>query len=224
MKLKSFGCSFVYGNDLSDDSYGKKWAQPSQLTWPALVADQLGRSYECYAKPGAGNLYILQQVLTQSALEQDNTVYIINWTWSERFDYIISAGDHAREKWETLCPISTSRIAKEYYKNFHSELQDKLTSLVYIKSAIDCLEQKNIKFFMTYMDDIIFDRRWHAPISVSSLQDQVMPYMNSFDGTTFLNWSRQHNFAISETLHPLDPAHRAACDYILPKIKNALDF
>lgn len=50
MKLKSFGCSFIFGLELSD--IGAKSKKYSQLTWPAIIAQRQGLEYECYARPG----------------------------------------------------------------------------------------------------------------------------------------------------------------------------
>ena len=63
MMLKSFGCSFIYGSDLSDDGKGFPLASPSKLSWPSLLAQSLNYTYECYARPGSGNLRILEKVL-----------------------------------------------------------------------------------------------------------------------------------------------------------------
>ena len=45
MDVKSFGCSFIFGSELSDDGYGGPYATPSQLTWPAHLARHLGHGY-----------------------------------------------------------------------------------------------------------------------------------------------------------------------------------
>lgn len=223
MKVKSFGCSFFYGNDLQDDGRGEAWPSPSNYTWPALIAQQLNCNYECYAVPGSGNLQILEKIITQSAVESEDSVYLINWSWIERFDYIIDVDPKWRDTWATICPVSTSEDAEFYYRRLHSEPRDKLTTLIHIKTAVDLLQQKNIRFFMTHMDDLMFDRQWHATLSITHLQDCVRPYLHSFDGQTFLDWSRSNKFEISKTLHPLEPAHAAAAKYMLPNIKKTLD-
>jgi hypothetical protein len=112
-------------------------------------------------------------------------------------------------------PIDTTELAKTYYRDLHSEYQDKFTCLSYIKLAIDTLNQKGIPFIMTYMDDLLFDRRWHITPAVTDLQDYVYPYMTTFNGQTFLEYSRANNYPISSTLHPLEDAHQAAGDYII---------
>ena len=64
MKLKSFGCSFIFGSELAYDGRDSPYATPSQLTWPAHLAQHLNYNYQCYARPGAGNLQILEQIFT----------------------------------------------------------------------------------------------------------------------------------------------------------------
>jgi phospholipase/lecithinase/hemolysin len=38
----------------------------------------------------------------------------------------------------------------------------------------------------------------------------------------FLDWSRKHNYAISENWHPLEQAHQLAADYLLPTVNHLL--
>jgi hypothetical protein len=219
MKLKSFGCSFIYGNDLHDDGCGEHWSTPSAYTWPGVIAARLSVEYQCFAKAGSGNLQILDKILTHVAIEDVSTVYVIGWTWSDRFDFVATEPDPRwQDDWRTICPVTDSKIAEHYYRELHSELRDKLSTLIHINTAVDILREKNIPFVMTYMDDIIFDRRWHAPLSVCSLQDRVRPHLHNFDGKTFLDWSRDSGFEISATHHPLKPAHVAAADYMFDKV------
>ena len=69
---------------------------------------------------------------------------------------------------------------------------------------------------MTCIDDLIFDRQWHNTYNISTMQDRVEPYITRFEGKNFLDWSREKGFPISETLHPLESAHAAAAEYLLP--------
>jgi hypothetical protein len=220
MILKSFGCSFIYGSDLSDDNCNTPGATPSQLTWPALLAKDLDCPYRCYAWPGVGNLYILEKVLTQSSIDQD-AIFVIGWTWIDRFDYITSnsVGAHRdfktdREWWNTILPGIESKVSKSYYQNLHSQLIDKLTTLINIKLAIDTLKQKNIPFIMTYTDELIFETEWHVTPAIVDLQNYIRPYMTHFENQTFLEFSKEKGFPISNTLHPLESAHRAAFELI----------
>jgi hypothetical protein len=217
MTLKSFGCSFIFGSDLADDGRDGPYATPSQLTWPALLAQHLGHQYECHARPGSGNLQILERMLNQAATSSGTDLFVIGWTWIDRFDYYDSNYDPTtkRTPWSTVMPIDKTSVAKTYYKHLHSEYRDKFSCLSYIKLAIDTLDQHGIPFVMTYMDELLFDRRWHISPSVTELQSYIRPRMTTFDGQTFLDWSRRHKFAVSDTWHPLEQAHAAAADYMI---------
>ena len=217
MTLKSFGCSFVFGSDLKDDGRNGPRATPSQFTWPALLAQHQGRDYSCHARPGSGNLQILEHVLNQVPVSNSSDLFVIGWTWTDRFDHW-DANHDPRKKltaWSTIMPVNTTDLAKTYYRDLHSEYRDKFTSLCNIKLAIDTLNQRGIPFVMTYMDELLFDQRWHVSNSVLDLQSYIKPHMTTFDGLTFLDWSRGRGFEISPAWHPLEPAHAAAADYLI---------
>jgi len=194
MKLKSFGCSFIYGTDLAS----------SELAWPGLLAKNINYEYQCHARAGSGNLQILEKILNQTT--DDSALYVIGWTWIDRFDY----ADPANDQWKTIMPVDTDNLASTYYRELHSQYRDKLTTLIYIKSAIDALKQKKCSFIMTYMDELIFETEWHTTPAVINIQNYIRPYMTKFENKTFLDFSKQKGFPISETLHPLEDAHQAA--------------
>ena len=205
MQLKSFGCSFIFGTDLADDGRHGPYATVSQLTWPALIAKQLELGYSCYARPGSGNLRIIENILIQSA-NSDPAVFIINWTWIDRFDYT----SHHDDKWQTIMPVDNSSLAHTYYKELHSQYRDKLTTLIHINTAVDLLQQKKIPFVMTYMDDLIFETEWHCNPAILELQEKVRPHLHTFNDLNFLDWSKRNGYAISSTMHPLEQAHASA--------------
>lgn len=209
MRLRSFGCSFIFGSDLHDDGRNLRRATPSRHTWPALVAQHLGYDYDCYARPGAGNLQIAERVLSQAACNEQY-LFVIGWTWIDRFDYTTPD-----DVWQTLRPTTETEVAECYYRDLHSQYRDKLTTLINIRLCIDTLRQKNIPFVMTYMDELMFENKWHATPAITDLQDYIRPYLSSFQGKSFLDWSRAGNYEISDMLHPLEPAHRAAADLVI---------
>ena len=228
MKLKSFGCSFIYGSDLADDGRGFLVANPSQLTWPSLLARNLNYTYECFARPGAGNLRTLEKILNQ-AYSEDPAVFVIGWTWIDRFDYttiptepIIRSEFIGDEVWKTVMPIDADSRASNYYRDLHSQYRDKLTNLVYIKTAIDALNQKSIPFVMTFMDELMFETQWQCTNAVKDLQNYIRPYMTTFEGSTFLDWSAKKGFPISDTLHPLEPAHQAGFELLKSNLDTIL--
>ena len=219
MILKSFGCSFIFGTDLTDASYHGLTAG-SQMTWPALLAADLDYKYQTHSRPGSGNLRILETVLQQST-EVESSVFVIGWTWIDRFDYTVAPTvefNHwdfvGSNQWKTIMPVDRDLLAQTYYRDLHSQFRDKLTTLIYIKTAIDTLKQKHIPFVMTYMDDLIFETQWHITPAILDLQDYIRPYITTFEGQTFLEFSKEKGFPISETLHPLEDAHQAAFELI----------
>lgn len=228
MYLKSFGCSFIFGTDLHDDGKEKICPTPSRHTWPALIAQHLGHEYVCYARPGSGNLRIWTR-MTNHVISNEPDLFVVQWTWGDRFDYIDSdRHDKANnldphmyqawsyDPWKTLMPNDFSNDNSEwYFRNLHTQTRDQLTNLIYIKSAIDLLKASGNKFIMFNMDDLLFENRWHATPAITALQEMVRPYLNSFEGKNFLEWSHDRGYPISATKHPLEEAHRAAADYII---------
>lgn len=216
MKLKSFGCSFIFGTDLPDDGRNGPYATASNLTWPALIAKHYGYEYQSFARPGSGNLQILERLLCQID-PADPSIYVIGWTFVDRFDYVDETlvTPWAGTKWRTLMPIDKDLVSKCYFRSLHSEYSDKLRTLVSIRTAIDCLRQHDCQFIMTYIDPLTVCQRWHMTKGSTLLMDAVQPYLKSFQGDTFLDWSRKQGHAISDMMHPLEKAHRSAANMII---------
>lgn len=209
MRLKSFGCSFIFGTDLHDDGRHLRRPTHSWYTWPALLAQHLGYDYISYARAGSGNLQIAERVLSQAACNEQD-LFVIGWTWIDRFDYADS-----KNYWHTITPTTDSDVGLRYYRDYHSQFRDKLSTTMSIRLCIDTLKSKGIPFIMTFMDDLIFEAPWHTTPAVTDMQEYIRPYLNQFDGKNFLDWSRAGGYEISDMLHPLEPAHRAAADLVI---------
>lgn len=210
MKLKSFGCSFIFGTDLHDDGRNLPAATASNYTWPALLAKHHNLQYCCYARGGASNLEILERLLSQLT-DVEPAVYVVGWTWIDRFGYTVTDTPYT---WKSIMPVDSDPLAENYYKNIHSEYRDKLTTLICVKTAIDALTASGNKFIMTYMDDLMFDQRWHASPAISYLQQHCRSHMTCFENKSFLEYAKQKGFEISATQHPLEPAHQSAFELI----------
>jgi len=226
MILGAFGDSFLHGSDLSDcpDEYWPGKGRPhSQLTWPALIAKSLNLQYRCYADPGIGNARIAQTVLEAVHNYSNQCVYIINWTWIERFDFYNLQGSDGGQGWDTTLPSQSNEYSKQYYKIFHSELNDKITSLGSIYQALMALQTHGCKFIMTYMDDLMLDTKYHCPDNVQFLQNQIQPFLTNFDNNNFLEWSKANGFPISKGWHPLEQAHQKAAEYWINDVSRMLN-
>ena len=219
MKVKSFGCSFIYGSELADDPVGRRILPPSKLAWPSLVAQHMNLPYQSYAFPGSGNLRILEQLMSQASSD-DPALFIVGWSWIDRFDYVDEPDQYTRHPWKTLAPGNTTDLSRLYFKNFHTQIRDKLVTLSYIKLAIDTLKQKNHSFIMTYMDDLIFETEYHYTPAITDMQDYIRPYMSNFEGMSILDWSRKHGYEISAAWHPLEQAHAAAGQHIVNNLDS----
>ena len=226
MILGAFGDSFTFGSDLKD----VKHDIPSKLVWPALIANQLDLEFVNYGTPGIGNLIIADDVLRCINTHKNNVFYVINWTWIDRYDYLDTeiqqtnfGPKHVDNIWHTLRPGDVSKHSTYYYKHLHKDFTSKLQNLLTIQSVISELVLHNCLFLMTYMDHILFDKRFFCSPSIDILQNTVQKHMHSFHGKNFLDWSKEHNFLISESWHPLEQAHEKAAEYWLPRVKTLLN-
>jgi len=208
MKLKSFGCSFIFGSELADiTTKSKKY---SQLTWPAIIAQRQGLDYACYARPGSGNLQILNNILDQVA-QHSSDIYVINWTFVNRWDYMYAGNN----QWHSVLPWDTHDRAEFYYRHFQAEYTDKLNNLIWIDCAVQALQSVGAKFCMTYMDELLLDSRWNISPGIAQLQKKIAPHLHLFDGSNFVEWSQRNSYLISpEYHHPREQAHLAAADYL----------
>jgi hypothetical protein len=211
MRLKSFGCSFIHGTELSDQKMVGARDMPSQSTWPACLARHLNRQYLCFSHGGSGNLQILSRILDQVATSNSSDLFVIGWTWIERFDYYVdNHGDRTVDPWNTILPVDQNSTAQVYYRDLHSEFRDKFVSLTSIKLAIDTLQQRSIPFIMTSLDELLFDQRWHVSPAILDLQSYIQPFITSFDEQNFLEWTKTNGYPIGPGGHPLEAAHVAA--------------
>ena len=224
MILGAFGDSFLFGSDLSDICNYQTFEHfyPSKLTYPSLLSDSLSMDYYCTARPAQSNKVIADDLIRAIAYHKNSMIYIINWTWIDRHEYIADNNYADVPVWHQIHPTSDSAQSTFFYKHFYSDLDAKFTNLMYIFSALNLLLENNCKFIMTYMDHLVLDKEYHCPVSIDYLQNKIAPYLFTFNGMNFLDWSRKHNYAISENRHPLEQAHQSAADYLLPTVNHLL--
>jgi len=222
MKLKSFGCSFIWGSEMPDLPLNGG-SNPSRLTWPAQLARHLDLKYECYAWPGRGNFFIASQVLDQLARDE-SSLYVINWTWIDRFDFINI--DATTDPWQSLMPGKAAhKHADFYFRNLHSELRDKMNCLQLIKLVTLELLASGQPFIMTYMDTLIFDQRWHTTPAMLKQQEFVKPLMlhwqmKNHDPMNWSLWAQQKGHPISAYHHLLESGHELVFQNVLGRLQN----
>ena len=226
-KIVSFGDSFVFGSELKNNNDGSQ-------SWIGQTAKNLSFDYQTHAVPGCGNDHIARQIYSHFASNSaQDTLAVINWTWMNRWDFYIV--EH--ETWITLGPTCVPDKLKhlvdqteavdmiEFYQDRanSSLLWNKFRNLQTIYAVQSYLKNQNIANIQTYMDDHLFNTEYHAPDYVQQLQHLVQPEMQSFEGKNFVDWSHSHGFAVTETLHPLEDAHRAACNLWQDTYKKLLE-
>jgi hypothetical protein len=224
--IRSFGDSFIFGcdlNDCNDSDLWKEWGKNySQLTWPALISKQLELTYHSSAMGGVGNQFIAEHVIASSELaDAQNMLFVINWTWIDRFDYFrnndFSLQQHIR-------PGDDSEISKFYYKNLHSDINDKFRNLCWIATAHQCLKDRGIKFISTIMDKLLLEAPAEDLPHIPSLQNKISKDISWFQNNqTFLEWSRANNYPESQGWHPLEQAHEEAAKYWQPIYEKAIN-
>lgn len=193
----------IFGTDLADDGRNGPRATPSKHTWPALLAKQLNREYHCYARPGAGNLQILDTLLSQ--IDDSDSLYVIGWTYTDRSDY------RENNRWATLLPHENSQLARTYFAELQDNYRDQLTSLAYMQAAISVLGTR--KYIMVCQDRSVLASTGDA--GIETVLKQVRPCISSWDGSSFIDWAHDNKYPISSTKHPLEAAHAAAATYAL---------
>jgi hypothetical protein len=161
-KIVSFGDSFILGSELRNNKLG-------QQAWPGLIAAKLVADYETCAVAGCGNEAIARQIYTYfSNNSKENTLAIINWTWSMRWDFFIA---HTNT-WVTLGPtcapeklyqhldLKEATQLIEFYKTYTGagDTWNQYRSLQAIYAAQQFLKVNQIPVIQTYMDRSLFSK------------------------------------------------------------------
>jgi len=227
-KIVSFGDSFIFGSEIPGNRDGS-------MAWPGQIAKQLGVEYQTYGDPGCGNDAIARQIYTHFATNStDDTLAVINWTWTSRWDFYIT--DH--ETWISLGPTcvpeklqhlvdqTQSHRLIEIYTDYlsNSVTWNKIRNLQVIFAAQQYLKIKKVKTIQTFMDNEMFSTEFHCPEYILELQNLIKPEMSNWGKEmNFLDWCRYHRFTITEEYwHPLLDAHIAAAKFWIEKYKTTL--
>ncbi len=104
------GCSFTFGNELSDDVGGRTH---SKKTWAYKMANQFSptSTYVCTAMPGSGNCGIARRVyneISKHPAEEIKGVAVM-WTFLSRYDWAMPRHKLLEDsRWTTISPWDTS--------------------------------------------------------------------------------------------------------------------
>ena len=103
----SGGCSFTFGNELSDDFESR---YPSKKSWAYQLHEQskIADNYICCARGGIGNQAIARKVFETVAKNTDVKCVAVMWTFISRYDWAMPP--HAileNNRWASITPWET---------------------------------------------------------------------------------------------------------------------
>jgi len=101
------GCSFTFGNELSDDFESR---YPSKKSWAYGLHEQsqLAENYVCCARGGIGNQAIARNVFETICNNNDVKCVAVMWTFISRYDWAMPP--HAvleKNRWASITPWET---------------------------------------------------------------------------------------------------------------------
>ena len=199
-KLIAGGCSFTFGNELSDDD----GVNPSKNTWAAKLCANY--DYTCVAKGGYGNSSIARRVFDEVTNDNNDNVngVVVMWSFISRYDWAMPRHQSLENtRWASISPWDTSMAEEERHntiagsepqqeewkrrdkeaqetgvKNFADSLYKYAANEyheLYLswKSIIwlqNILEKKNIPFMFTLADNSLF----YSTKKKHSDQDQLL--------------------------------------------------
>lgn len=211
----AIGDSFTRGDELADCPINQSLEKNhSNMTWPALIAKEHNIDYKCSAIGGKGNHWISWQVAAYiHNYKSVDSLFIINWSWLERFDYVNIDND----EWLTTHPRHENKLDHYFYRNLDSDLWNVHRNRQQIHSTVALLKEHNIDFIMTCIDPLcstdVWSNRsteWTQSMSILDISSNI----TTFDNMTFLEWSHINDFKCGPNGHPLEDAHSAAAQYI----------
>jgi len=123
--LLSGGCSFTFGNELSDDN-GK---DPSCNSWSAILARDVKAEYICLAKGGIGNPAIARRIFSYISSNPGKDVFVTAmWSFLSRYDWAMPRHKALEgTRWATITPWDTADNQAEVQKtlaNSEPQLED----------------------------------------------------------------------------------------------------
>lgn len=237
MILVAGGDSFIHGNELSDWDINSP--QDSQLTWPALLADQSGIRYSSCARPGNSNDAILRMIINrceQLKKENKKCIVIASWTFVPRFEFPFDYNTDSPDSPFASISIyegTNRKPVKEFAKHFFTHINiDWFQHFNTVKSIVilqTYLKHNNIPYLFTAADNIVF--AYQTDPQLIYYWDMVdfdnwfmFPEANESWNTQsprgFYQWAIENKYPIGPFQHPLEEAHQDAAKLIKEKFNE----
>lgn len=178
-KIISFGDSFLLGNELERED--------GSCAWPGLIAERLKCDFDVRASAGCGNDYIAQQIFDYFDPDQSykDTLVVINWTWSMRWDFYINSQSTWIGLGPTCVPEKITGLVDDheaeklimFYQKYleSSDPWNKLRSLLSVYSTQKFLTSLGIPSVQTYMDKQLWYPKFPLLEYVKKIKDPSWP-------------------------------------------------
>ena len=108
--LLAGGCSFTFGNELSDDD----GTTPSKKTWAVHLSNSVGANYFCTAKGGSGNDGIARRIFEYISNTNEECFVAVMWSFTSRYDWAMPRHKNLEgTRWATITPWDTESEQSE---------------------------------------------------------------------------------------------------------------
>jgi hypothetical protein len=141
----SGGCSFTFGNELSDDNDGKI---PSKKSWAYQLMNDAQSTphdnYICTAKGGIGNTGIARRVFNAVANTDDIRCVVVMWSFNSRYDWAMPRHRLLEDtRWATISPWDTKLADEERYRT----IQGSEAELEHWKNRKEMMQETKVQPF-----------------------------------------------------------------------------
>lgn len=224
MKLLASGCSLIFGSEL-EGGIADRENSPSNLTYPALLAQHTNLEYKCVATPGNGNDAIARSIVAN--LDDTVGLVVVNWSYRERWEFNFSDWGWQNFRSHSKHPeLENRRHALRKY--FIAEATPKYTyykSLHEIVFLQNYLKTRNIPYIFSAADYDDINRS-----VIETLDNEQINLLNSIDFEHwfiwehnselcgFLRWAERSQLPCGQHGHPLEEAHRKTFEIIKHKV------
>ena len=124
-KFIAGGCSFTFGNELSDDVNGD---MPSAKTWAYGLCENTDMEYVCTAFGGLGNQAIARRVFMAINSNEDIGAVAVMWSFPSRYDWAMPEFKKLDgSRWVSVSPWDTRKGHEEAMKKLaDSDIQQEI--------------------------------------------------------------------------------------------------
>jgi hypothetical protein len=139
MRLVTFGCSYTYGEGITEKDLRPHMTIPSKYSWASILANMLNCEVINLAVPASSNKHILYQ-LTNFNFELDDVVCV-------QFAYFTRDTLYSENEFIHLNPGGKEHSDKiKLYYQLYDDYNLFLNNVLVINSCYDLLQNKNVKY------------------------------------------------------------------------------